>query len=253
MHQLFKAIIVDDEPAARRLLKHLCDDNKTIEVVSECPNGTTAIEQINKHRPDVVFLDIQLPDLTGLEVLERISFQPNIIFTTAYEGFALQAFNSFSVDYLLKPVKEERFTAAVQKLEEFGKLNTGINLAEVQKMISGLQPKNMATALPVSIGDKIILISFDDIAYLEASDKYVNVFTLTGHKHLLDHTLLYLQEKLPSQFLRVQKSFIVNKAAIKEVHKHFNRRFILVLKDKANTRITTGLTYYETIKDYLSL
>jgi two-component system LytT family response regulator len=253
MKPMFKAIIVDDEPAARRLLNHLCVEYGNFKILAEAANGTSAIELINKLNPDVVFLDIQMPDLTGIEVLEKISFKPNVIFTTAYEHFAIKAYDSFAVDYLLKPIKEERFAAAIQKLERFGKLNSQINLAELQKMIAELKPKTNAKALPIKIGEKILLIDFDDIAYLEANDKYVNVFTLEGTKYLVDFTLSFLEEKLPETFLRVQKSYIINKTIIKEVHKHFNGRFVLILKDKPHTRITTGLTYYEVLKRHFSL
>jgi two-component system LytT family response regulator len=194
-----------------------------------------------------------MPDITGIEVIEKLSFKPNIIFTTAYEHFAIKAFDSFAVDYLLKPIKEERFDASIEKLSQFGKTNAQINIAELQQMIADLKPKSSAKALPIKIGEKILLLEFDSIAYMEANDKYVNVFTIDGHKYLVDFSLTLLEEKLPPDFLRVQKSYIINKLHIKEVHKHFNSRFVVTLKDKSGTKITTGLTYFEAMKDYLQL
>ena len=113
MNPRFKAIIIDDEPAARRLLKSMLSSNaEWVEVLAEATNGTEAIKMINESRPDLVFLDIQMPDYTGFEVLEKIEYQPNVIFTTAYEQYAIRAFESFSIDYLLKPVREERLQSS---------------------------------------------------------------------------------------------------------------------------------------------
>src|SRR5678815_4024217 len=122
MNQRFKAIIIDDEPAARRLLKSMLSSNaEWIAVLAEASNGAEAIKMINEIRPDLVFLDIQMPDYTGFEVLEKIENQPNVIFTTAYEQYAIKAFESFSIDYLLKPIREERLQFALEKLKQFGK------------------------------------------------------------------------------------------------------------------------------------
>lgn len=109
MNQVFKALVIDDEPAARRLMKSLLQDyTDIVEVIGEAGTGTEAIQLIEQLHPDLVFLDIQMPDLTGFEVLERLQHKPNVIFTTAYEQYAIKAFDNFSVDYLLKPIKEER-------------------------------------------------------------------------------------------------------------------------------------------------
>jgi two-component system LytT family response regulator len=250
---MIKAIIVDDEPAARRLLYHLCTNVENIQVIGEAANGKAAIDLINNLKPDVVFLDIQMPDITGLEVLEKIEYQPNIIFTTAYEHYALKAFESFAVDYLLKPIKEERFASSIEKLKEFGKISKTIDIQELQNMIGELKPKPALNALPVKTGERILLIDFDSLAYLEANDKYVNAFSIEGNKYLIDYTLSQLEEKLPDPFLRVQKSFIINKNLVKEVHKHFNSRFVLILKDKKTTRITTGLTYFDKVRTHFGL
>lgn len=253
MKPSLKAIIVDDEPAARRLLHYLCNYNKNIEVIGEAANGTVAIELINKLEPDVVFLDIQLPDITGLEVLQKLSFRPNIIFTTAYEQFALQAFETFAVDYLLKPIKEERFEAALHKLEAFGKLKQETDFIALQKLLAELKPKPEPKALPVKTGDKIIFLDFDIIGFFQANDKYVNIFTTDGKKYLIDLTLNQLEAKLPGTFIRIQKSYIINKTLIKEVHKHFNSRFVIILNDKNCSRITSGLTFYDSIKSSMGL
>lgn len=249
MNQLFKAIVIDDEPAARRLMKSLLQEHKeVIEVIAEAGNGREAIEKIEELKPDVIFLDIQMPDLTGFEVIERLKTKPNIIFTTAYEQYAIRAFETFSIDYLLKPIKEERLEQSIAKLKQFGRLSSSIDLAGLQEIIRQFQSPQKATALPIKTGDRINLIRFENISYMESSDKYVFIYTVDGQKHLTDQSLTTLEEKLPPQFYRIQKSYIINKDRIKEMHKHFNGRFLFIMDDKAGARLTSGRTYYDEIK-----
>jgi two-component system LytT family response regulator len=249
MSQLFNAIVIDDEPAARRLMKNLLQEHASvITVIAEAGNGRDAIRLIEELKPDLIFLDIQMPDLTGFEVIEQLSFKPNIIFTTAYEQYAIKAFDSFSIDYLLKPIKEERLTQSIDKLRQFGRLNHSLDMTGLQDIIRQLQTPPKATALPIKTGDKITLLRFENIVYLEAHDKYVFVFTLDGQKFLTDQSLTTLTGKLPSQFYRIQKSYILNRDKIKEMHRHFNGRYLFIMEDKANTRLTSGRTYYESIR-----
>ena|SRR5688572_16643039 len=254
MNRLFKAIIIDDEPAARRLMKSLLQEHgNVVEIIGEAASGREALEKIDGLRPDLIFLDIQMPDLTGFEVIEQMKHKPDIIFTTAYEQYAIKAFETFSIDYLLKPIKEERLGQSIAKLKKFGKLNTGIDIVELQQIILQLKTPQKATALPVKTGDKINLLKFENISYLEAHDKYVFIYTIDGQKHLTDQSLMSLEEKLPAQFYRVQKSYIINKERIKEMHKHFNGRFLFTMDDKNTTRISSGRTYHEAIKTEFGL
>jgi two-component system LytT family response regulator len=250
MNLPFKAIVIDDEPAARRLMKSLLlEHEETVVVIDEAGNGREAIQKIEELKPDVIFLDIQMPDLTGFEVLELLQHKPNVIFTTAYEQYAIKAFDSFSIDYLLKPIKEERLEQSVKKLKQFGRLNQSIDISGLQEIIRQLHLPPKATALPIKTGDRISLLRFENISYLEAHDKYVFIFTIDGQKHLTDQSLTALIEKLPSQFYRIQKSYIINKDKIKEMHRHFNSRYLFVLDDKAGTRLTSGRTYHDAIRD----
>ncbi|HUM97305.1 MAG TPA: LytTR family DNA-binding domain-containing protein [Chitinophagaceae bacterium] len=250
MSQLFKAIVIDDEPAARRLMLSLLSEYKdVIEVIGEASNGREAVQKIETLQPDIIFLDIQMPDMTGFEVIEKLGKKPNIVFTTAYEQYAMKAFETFSIDYLLKPIREERLAISIEKLKQFGKLNSIIDLKGLQDVIEQLRAPKKSTALPIKTGDRINLIRFENICFLEANDKYVYIHTMDGQRILTDHTLSYLEEKLPEQFYRVQKSFIINKELIKEMHKHFNGRFLFVMNDKNATQITSGRTYNESIKE----
>lgn len=250
----FKALVIDDEPAARRLMKSLLQDHSdSVEVIGEAGTGQEAIAQIELLKPDLVFLDIQMPDLTGFEVLERIQHKPSVIFTTAYEQYAIKAFENFSVDYLLKPIKEQRLEKSIEKLRQFGRLNQDLNLDGLHDIIRQLKAPPKATALPIRTGDRITLVRFEQIIYLEAQDKYVYVYTVDGQKFLTDQTLSTLADKLPENFFRIQKSYIINKDRIREMHRHFNGRYLFVMEDKTGTRLTSGRTYYEDIKSTFNL
>ena len=249
MNQVFKTIVIDDEPAARRLMKNLLQEHTdVVQVIDEAGTGREAIQKIETLKPDLIFLDIQMPDLTGFEVIEKLTHKPNIIFTTAYEQYAIKAFETFSIDYLLKPIKEERLQQSIYKLKQFGKADSPINISGLQQIIEQFKTPQKATALPIRTGDRIVLLRFENIVYLEAQDKYVFVFTHDGQKHLTDQSLTTLSEKLPSQFHRVHKSYIINKDKIREMHRHFNSRYLFILEDKPGTRITSGRTYHEAIK-----
>jgi two-component system LytT family response regulator len=254
MSQVFKAIVIDDEPAARRLMKSLLLEHAdTVNVIDEAGNGREAIKKIEELKPDLIFLDIQMPDLTGFEVIEQLTHKPNIIFTTAYEQYAIKAFDTFSIDYLLKPIKEERLQQSIEKLKQFGRLNQSFDISGLQEIIRQLQVPQKTTALPIKTGDRITLLKYENIAYLEAQDKYVFIFTTEGQKHLTDQSLTALSEKLPPHFYRIQKSFIINKDKIKEMHRHFNGRFLFVMDDKAGTRLTSGRTYHDAIRSEFGL
>lgn len=254
MSQLFKAIVIDDEPAARRLMRSLLMEySDVVEVIDEAGNGREAIEKTETLKPDLIFLDIQMPDLTGFEVLERLTEKPNVIFTTAYEQYAIKAFETFSIDYLLKPIKEERLQQSIAKLKQFGRLNQSINISGLQDIIRQIQTPQKPTALPIRTGDRIVLLRYENIVYLEAQDKYVFVFTTDGQKHLTDQTLTVLLEKLPSNFHRIHKSYIINKDKIKEMHRHFNSRYLFIMDDKGSTRLTSGRTYHDGIRQEFGL
>lgn len=209
MSQLYKAIIIDDEPAARRLMMSLLNDYQDlIEIIGEATNGREAVQQIKSLQPDIIFLDIQMPDMTGFEVIEKLDKKPNIIFTTAYEQYAIKAFETFSIDYLLKPIREERLAISIEKLRQFGKLNATIDLQNLKDVIEQLKAPKKSTALPIKTGDRINLIRFESICFLEAKDKYVYIHTMDGQRHLTDFTLSHLEEKLPEQFYRVQNHLL---------------------------------------------
>ncbi len=250
----FSAILVDDEQAAHYALKALLRDYAhLIHISGEALNGKQAIEQINRIKPDLIFLDIQMPDMNGFEVLRHLEYKPYIVFCTAFDQYAIDAFNENSVDYLLKPVDEKRFAFCMEKLQRLLPEKPDWDIQSLIELGNKLKEKKKATAIPIHVGQKIMLIRCEEIVYCFASEGYVSLFTTEGQEHICDLTLKQLEERLPNNFLRVQKSYIVNKDRIEEIHKYFNNRLILILNDKSHTRITTGTSYIDIIRKELEL
>ena len=249
MSNSYKAIIVEDEAPARRLLKELLAKHApVIHLSGEADNGSDAIALITTIKPDLLFLDIQLPDMLGLEVLKRLDYNPFVIFTTAYDEYAINAFEALSIDYLLKPLKEDRLARAITKLEQFA-AGGGPIWKNIESLMPGLHPQKETTTLAVKKGGKFTLVQLADITYFEASDKYTFVHTANGQKLFCDHMLAVLEEKLPADFIRVQKSYIVNRQKIAEIHKYSNNRYTLVLSNRDFTRIVTGPSYFQLIRE----
>lgn len=250
MYNILKAVIVDDEPPARRLLNELLlAHSAVINIEGEADNGAAAVALINNTRPDVIFLDIQLPDMLGFDVLKQLYYKPFVIFTTAYDEYAIKAFDALSVDYLLKPLKEDRVLRSINKLLHFAGGNANPVWNNFESLISSVKPRREITTLSVKKGTKFTLVQLSDIVYFEAYDKYTFVHTLNGQKLFCDHMLAVLEEKLSGDFIRVQKSYMVNKQKIAEIHKYSNNRFTLVMNDKDFTRIVTGPSYLSVVKE----
>jgi two-component system, LytTR family, response regulator len=265
MNQPLKTILIDDEPLAisrlRRLLTDYTDD---IKIIGEAPNGAEGLTMIERDRPDLIFLDIEMPLLNGFEMLARLTQMPLVVFATAYDQYAIRAFEENSVDYLLKPIEADRLARTVARLRTVRDRNSDASITAnpfadnmlrllEQMKLSATPAKREIVSLSVKSGDRMLLIPLPDIAYLEAEDKYVFLVTTEGQKHLTTYTIATLTEKLPDTFLRVSRSTIVNSSRIREVQKHFDGKFILLLTDKKSTRITTGSAYAEAVRGLLEL
>lgn len=247
-------VLIDDEEAAHYALRELIKDySDLLTPVGEAFSGREAISKIESLRPHLLFLDIRMPDMNGFEVLSRLSYQPYVIFSTAYDQYAIEAFRENSIDYLLKPVEEVRFGQCMDKLRRMSTLSASFDVVQLSGLFDRLNKPRKATAIPIHLKGKIILVRCHEIAYCEARDGYISLFTQEGKEYVTDLTLNQLEERLPDTFLRVQKSFIVNKDKIEEIHKYFNNRLILILEDKHHTRITTGTSYIATIRKELDL
>lgn len=251
----FRTLLIDDEQAAHYALKELLKKHTdTIQVIGEAFSGKEAVSLCEKLKPELLFLDICMPDMTGFEMLEKLSYKPYVIFSTAYDQYAIKAFEENSIDYLLKPVEEERFDQCIHKLKRLNLKTPAIDYAELNRLFSQIQEKpKKATAIPIHTQSKIILVRCQEIVYCKSGDGYVSLFTDDGKEYVSDLNLNQLEERLPESFLRVQKSYIINKEKIDEIHKYFNNRLILIMGDKPHTSITTGTSYITVIRKELEL
>jgi two-component system LytT family response regulator len=246
----WKTIIIDDEELARQRLKRLLKGYDEFDIIDEAENGAEGLQLINRLKPDLVFLDIEMPVLNGFEMLAKLAHPPRVVFTTAYDQYAIKAFEEGSIDYLLKPVEKERLEKTIKKLHQFSTATAPLPLQELMRQ---LQIKTTSKTLTVKIGDKILLIKLADIIYIEAEDKYVFLHTADGKKHLTEYTLSTLEEKLPEQFIRIHRGAIINTDCIKEIRKGFNSAFVFVMTNTAESRITSGRSYGETLKAHFGM
>lgn len=248
------SFIVEDEILALdRMIELLNPFQSEIRVIGSAAKGKTAIQKIEELCPDLLFLDIQLPDISGFQVLSSLTYQPLVIFTTAYSHYAVQAFENYSIDYLVKPFDADRLAKAIEKLRNFGPHSPAPNYKQLEEAIKKKQTKAASFALPIKIGDKIRLFDFDDLAYLKAEDKYVMIHLKNGQSHLSERSLGKLEEQLPERFVRIHRSYIVNRNHILEVQKYFKGNLILTLDDKAKTKMTTGNKYVANLKSILGI
>ena len=242
------AVLIDDEPLAlKRLERLLKAHSNTVTIIGQALNGGEGMETVNKLHPDIIFLDIEMPVMNGFEMLSKLSYQPRIIFTTAYDTYAIKAFEENSVDYLLKPVEPERLEKAILKLKSTLP-DTSFSFEKLQQMVSALKPAKELKAFPVKVGDKVIMLKPEEISYFEAREKYVFIVTDSNREFITDFTLTMLEEKLPDTFMRVHRAFIINTSRIKEIHKGFSGSYSISLKDSKNTRIHTGRSYAGVVK-----
>lgn len=249
----YTCLIIEDEPLALLRIKRLLSEHlNTLEILGSANSGHQAITLIQQNQPDLIFLDIQLPDMTGFDVLDQLDYQPWIIFTTAYTEYALKAFEKYSIDYLVKPIEQDRFDIAINKLlarqsPSFKDLNL------LREMLQNAQTKKTTSSLAIKKKDKIVLVDYEDITFLNAEDKYVSVNLKNGTTHLMGKTLTEFETMLPVQFTRVHRSYIVNRNYVAEIHKHFKGKYILQLADKLGSKIKTGETYNEVVNQSFGL
>ena len=219
-----KALVIDDEELARKRVLNLLEDVEDIEVIGECSNGRTAIEQINSEKPDLIFLDINMKDMNGFEVLKRVEISPKpiVIFVTAYDNFALKAFDVEAFDFLLKPFKDDRFFKTINKVLHTTKTEANDNFEKRmveffhQYSQGGIQ-LNSVSKIPIKQGNKTALVDPNDILYIQASGYYAEIF-VNSKKYVLRESLNNLEEILDSKiFTRIHRSTIVNLNFVDEI------------------------------------
>jgi len=213
----FRTLIIDDEAPSRRRMKKLLKAVPDCSVIGEAESGTEAIDQIRSLRPDLIFLDIQLKDMTGFEVLHRLpDIQCKIIFITAYDEFAIKAFDLNAIDYLLKPYKESRFYEAISRLRLRSAEVNYYNLQTLaQQLYSSLPPEK----LRINEGKTIHLIDVDKLIFVQSDAYYCHLNFEEGKKKVIRVSLKKLETILPNQFLRINRSFIINKDKIESIKK----------------------------------
>ncbi|WP_299454880.1 LytTR family transcriptional regulator DNA-binding domain-containing protein [uncultured Microscilla sp.] len=252
----YKTVIIDDEILARDRLKRLLKAHTDVfEVIGEAQNGQEGQQVVDTLKPDLIFLDIEMPLLNGFEMLRRLHHLPVVIFATAYDQYAIQAFEENSIDYLLKPILPERLERSIQKLHRFEAESTAgeQHVQSIQQLLQQLQPAKAITGIPIQVGDTIRLVPLTHVTHFEADGKYVYLHTPDQNKHLVDYTLTTLDDKLPEQFVRVHKSYIVNSEFIKQFEKYFRGRYILHLNDKEGTKVTSGASFSDRVKGLFEL
>jgi two-component system LytT family response regulator len=239
-----RALIVDDEPLARRRIRKLLAEHADIEVIGECANGLEAIGSIRDDAPDLVFLDVQMPEVNGFEVLEaaKMGALPLTIFVTAYDSYAIRAFEVHALDYLLKPFDKGRFDRAVQRARDHMKNDRGARLArQTVALLQELRGRTQCLErLVIKSASRIFFLKTSEIDWVEAEGKYVRIH-VGKESHLLRQAIGDLEGQLdPKQFFRIHRSTIVNADRIRELQPWFNREYRVVLHDGAELTLSRG-------------
>jgi two-component system LytT family response regulator len=245
---MIKSIIIDDEPLARSIVQEYLQDNDQVEVVQECNDGFEGVKAIMQHKPHLIFLDIQMPKINGFEMLELLEEKPSVIFTTAFDEYAIKAFEAHAVDYLLKPFTKERFEKALEKF---------FNQAPVQKknteelLQSATNLPSQSERIVVKTAGKIKIIPIPEILYLEAADDYVKIFTKEG-SFLKNKTMSFFENTLQQdQFVRTHRSYILNVQEITRIDPYEKENHLAILRSGA--RIPVSKNGYGKLKEVLGL
>jgi two-component system LytT family response regulator len=240
------ALIVDDEELARHVLRELLALHPEIQVLAECANGFEAVKAVAEHKPELIFLDVQMPKLTGFDVLELIGTDAAIIFVTAYDQYAMRAFDVHAVDYLLKPVGRERFEAALAR----AKTHMGEKMPPAQELAASARaPQQHLERIVVKDGTRVTLIPVSKLDYAESQDDYVALAT-QGRKHLKQHTIASLEAGLdPALFVRIHRSYIVNLERVVRIEPYGKDSRLAILTD--GTRLPVSRAGYARLKSLL--
>ena len=242
-----KCVIIDDEFLARSIVKEYLKEHSTIEIVAECSDGFEGLKAIQQHQPQLIFLDIQMPKINGFEMLELVENLPKVIFTTAFEEYALKAFEINAVDYLLKPFSKERFEKALNKaLVQLQETKS----TELVLETASLSPQQISRIV-LKDGGKIRIIPVMQIQYIEAADDYVKLFTAEGY-FLKKKTMGHFNDTLPpQQFVRIHRSYIVNVQLITRIEAHEKETWLATLS--TGQKLPVSKTGYMKLKEVLGI
>lgn len=241
-----KVVIIDDEPLARSVVKEYLLDHRQFRVEAECDNGFEGVKAVMKHKPDLVFLDVQMPRINGFEMLELLEEMPPVIFTTAFDEYAVKAFEANAIDYLLKPFSKERFDEALKRWELRG--NSGNS---VQEIITEKIPAMDNSRIVVRNNNEVSIVPVDEVLYMEAFDDYVKIFTRDNY-YLKKKTLSYYEEHLDAgKFFRTHRSFIINLQALTRLEPMEKNSYVAILK--GGKKIPLSRNNYPLLKERLGL
>jgi two-component system LytT family response regulator len=244
---MIKAILIDDEPLARSIVKEYLQTHPDVQILAECNDGFEGVKSIAQHKPDLVFLDIQMPKINGFEMLELIENPPPVIFTTAFDEHAMKAFELHAVDYLLKPFSQERFDKALQKWKGQQPASQKNTTALVE---NSSQPEERQRIV-VKKGINIVILPIHTVHYIEAFDDYVKVHTKEGF-YLKKKTMSHYEKTLdPQQFVRVHRSYLMNLSELTRIEQAEKDSHIALLK--SGTKIPLSATGYAKLKEVLGI
>ncbi len=237
-----RALVIDDEPLARQSVRRFLKNHPDIEIVGECGDGQSAVDAILSQKPDLVFLDVQMPEMDGFEVVSRIGVEqmPATIFVTAYDQYALKAFDANALDYLLKPFGKTRFDRALARAREriAGSLDRDAAQRILRAMESAATRRRYIDRFPVSENGRIVFVKAGEIQWIEAAGNYARLHA-AGRSHDVRETLTSLGAKLdPATFLRIHRSAIVNVQFVKEVQPWFNGYHLVLLENGRKLRMS---------------
>ncbi len=243
-----KTIIIDDEHLARELIKNFIAVDSDFEVIAEAEDGFSALKLINELKPDLIFLDIQMPKLTGLEMLELLPEPPLIVFSTAYDQYAIAAFEKNAIDYLLKPFPKDRFLKTLDKVKlKFQEGKT--SKAEVESLVKEeVNNLKILDKIVVKNGAKIEILHLEDVSHFEADGDYLSIHA-QGKKYLKQQTMKNLENQLPRSFVRVHRSFLVNSDFIVKLEPYEKNSYQVLLRN--DVRLAVSRSGYQELKERL--
>jgi len=247
---MIKALLIDDEPLARDIIREYLQHHPQIQVMQECNDGFEGVKAIMQHQPELIFLDIQMPKISGFEMLELIEQPPAVIFTTAFDEYAIKAFENNAVDYLLKPFSRERFDKAISKWME--KRDAPAQKTGTEELLqSAATLPQQSRRIVVKIAGRIRIIPVEEVHYLEASDDYVKIHTKDG-SFIKNRTMNNFEQLLdPQQFVRSHRSYIVNVQFITRIDPYEKESYLAILK--SGEKVPVSKTGYAKLKTVLGL
>lgn len=241
---MFKTLIIDDDALARQRIRQLLEAyHSDLVIAGECRNGAEAVRMIRRIEPDLLFLDIQMKDMTGFEVLEELSSHllPMVIFITAYDQYAVQAFEVLAFDYLLKPIKAERFNRSVhQALKSLRRSGRAVHERQLHSILKYLRQEQMSSpsTIPIRLSGKVRFLELKNIRYIKASGYYIELYT-HEKRYLIRESLSSIQQRLPAQdFLRIHRSTIINRHYLQEIERLSSGDVEVLMKDEERFRVS---------------